>query len=386
MTRPGPGPVVGSGAADDAVADPAADLVRAIVAGRRPGVRFQPIVALRRGEVVGYEGLSDFGGVDPASVFARARTMGVLARLEAATLKELLAHRRALPANTFLTVNVEPDSLTSPEVDAVLARAMPLAGVVIELTEHVDVWNDPALGARLQRLRAAGVLLAMDDAGSGYAGLQQILRLRPDVLKVDRELVAGVDRDESKRAMIEMLGTFGERIDAWLLCEGIERAGEARTLVQLGVPLAQGYWLSRPGPAFPGIDPVTAAELIAAAADAVAGDGLAPLVDVAPWTGADEPAAASLLDDVDLVVLLDANRRAVGVLDAAGAMTGTAAVPFRVNVATPPALLARRILTRPADERFTPVVVHDAAGRYLGVVRIERLLDALADGTGSGPR
>ena len=95
-----------------------------------------------------------------------------------------------------------------------------------------------------------GAPIAVDDAGAGYAGLTQILTLRPHILKLDRELVTGVDTDEAKAALIEMLGVFANRIDAWVLAEGVETVAEARRIRALGVPLAQGFHYAMPAPPF----------------------------------------------------------------------------------------------------------------------------------------
>ena len=82
-----------------------------------------------------------------------------------------------------------------------------------------------------------------------------MLAIRPDLVKLDRSLADGVDRDPAKAAVVEMLGALAGRLDAWLLAEGIEREAELETLVGLGVPLAQGYLLARPTDEFALADP-----------------------------------------------------------------------------------------------------------------------------------
>ena len=106
-----------------------------------------------------------------------------------------------------------------------------------------------ALEPVLDRLRGAGALISLDDAGSGYAGLTpHAATSGPAFIKLDRALISGVDRNESKQALVEMMGTLGGRLDAWLVGEGVETRAELDTLVRLGVPLLQGYHLARPGP------------------------------------------------------------------------------------------------------------------------------------------
>src|SRR5271165_2690261 len=103
---------------------------------------FQPIADLQAGRVAGYEALARFagdGGAPPDHVFAAARAEGRAAELDAAVVRSALAHRRSLPRNCFLSINVEPGSLAEPELHRALLAGGRLEGVVLELTEHVPV-------------------------------------------------------------------------------------------------------------------------------------------------------------------------------------------------------------------------------------------------------
>ena len=226
----------------------------AVRACRRPGVLrmdFQPIVDTARGTVVGYESLARFSGpphATPDRWFAVARAAGVGAELEARALRAALQARAALPPNCFLSVNVGPEALLAAPVAAVFADAGDLRGVVVEITEQTAVADYDALVTAIAPLRAAGALLAVDDAGAGFASLKHITVLRPDFVKVDRDLVAGIDTDETKAAVVEALGMFTSRLDAWLVAEGVETTAELDRLLSLRVPLAQGYGLGPPQP------------------------------------------------------------------------------------------------------------------------------------------
>lgn len=94
---------------------------------------------------------------------------------------------------------------------------------MIELTEHAKVESYGRLYGGLDACRSAGAAIAIDDAGARYAGLTHLLRVRPDFVKVDSTLVAGIDRDDVKRAFVEAVGTLASRLDAWVVAEGIER-------------------------------------------------------------------------------------------------------------------------------------------------------------------
>jgi len=362
----------------------------------RPGLVFQPIVDLRRGVVAGYEALSRFDpgpepGCGPDRWFAVADELGLGAQLEARVVSAALAARRDLPAGCFLSVNVSPHLLTDPVLADVLLAEPDLTGMVLELTEHVPVEDTGGLIALLDRLRAAGAAVALDDAGSGYSGLQQLALLRPDFVKLDRALVDHADRDEAKLALAELLGDYAGRLDAWLLVEGVERIEELEAFVRLGVPLAQGFLLARPGPGWPTLLPGVADALRAMTARAAQVHSVAPLVEVVATvaaTGDPCTAAAALLaadPGRDVVVAVD--DRSVPVhLVRAGLRDGDRSaepqllpVSLRVRPATELVEVATRAMTRVAARRFDPVVAVDESGRLLGLVRVERLTLRLAE-------
>lgn len=353
---------------------------------RDGGVRmhYQPIVDLTRGSVVGYEGLARFvpgTSTSPLPWFEAARAHGRVAELEAAALRAAFADRASLPANTFLTVNVGPDVLDHPEVRDALDGEGSLAGVVIELTEHARVDSYLDLEPALNRLRSAGALLAIDDAGAGYAGLQHLLSIRPDIIKLDRALVASVDRDEAKRALVEMLGTFASRVDAWVLAEGVETLAELETVARLGVPLGQGYYLALPGEPWPELDDSTAVHLRSFASRTDDSTLRSLMENARTAFNPSHAAEAFVQDDVDVVVILDEHGRPVATLDPEGLLHPVRDTSLQVNADTPVAQAAHRALTRPDGRRFHPMVCTDNAGRFVGLVRMERILDFLAAST-----
>ena len=119
---------------------------------------------------------------------------------------------------------------------------------MIEITEHAPVADYDALAQAIRPLRAHGVRLAVDDAGAGFASLRHILRLSPDVIKLDRALTAEIDSDAPREALAAALILFASRIGSTVVAEGIEREEELRTLRNLGVLYGQGYYLARPLP------------------------------------------------------------------------------------------------------------------------------------------
>ncbi len=344
---------------------------------------YQPIIDTVRGVIVGYEALTRFPGYaekNPEVWFARAHRFGRAAELETAALRSAFAHRGSLPPNCFLTVNVSPALLTSPSVRGVWAEQGHLGGVIVELTEQTPIDSYLELEPHLQSLRAARALIAVDDAGSGYAGLQHLLALRPAVIKLDRELVRGIDVDEAKRALVEMLGLFASRVDAWILAEGIERVEELDVLAGLGIPLVQGYLLGRPAPPWQALDVDIALRLAARSRTAPASTVRGVVEPVA--TAASPHAAAALFASDPLltdVVLLE-RRRPVAVLTAEATVLGIVSPGMVVNVDTPVDEALSRSITRDRDTRFTPLLVTDNAGRFVGIARLERLIGRIAGG------
>src|SRR3954449_124578 len=152
---------------------------------------FQPVVDLRTGLVAGYEALSRFAGSrrPPNAWFAQAHRCGLGIELEmVAARAQLDAPGR--PPGSRLSINLSPSAMLSAEAEQLLAGD--LSHLILEVTEDELMADGGALEERLAELRRRGARLAVDDIGAGYAGLKQVMRLQPDVLKLDRSLVTGV--------------------------------------------------------------------------------------------------------------------------------------------------------------------------------------------------
>ena len=207
---------------------------------------FQPIVVLATGDLIGWEALARFpdrADRSVSDVFAEAHRLGLGARLEVAAMRAALG-TPGLPEGAKLGLNL---SLTTLETDeAWLALPEDLSRVVIEITEHEFLGDDAVLEYAVARLRERGARIALDDAGAGYAGLHQLLRLRPDVVKLDRSLVAGVSADCNRSALIAALVSFANDVGMSVCAEGIEEAADYEALVSLGVESGQGWLIARP--------------------------------------------------------------------------------------------------------------------------------------------
>ncbi|HXD55439.1 MAG TPA: EAL domain-containing protein, partial [Solirubrobacteraceae bacterium] len=215
-------------------------------------IALQPIFDVRRGEMFGAEALARFAGVPyraPDVWLAEGESVGLGVELEVELVRSAVERLPELPGDAVMTVNAGPEALVSPELAAVL-RGTPAGRIVVELTEHVAVEDYPALAAGLGVLRENGVRLAIDDAGAGFASLMHILRLAPDFIKLDRQLIRGIDLDPVRRSLASSLMRFAEETGAVLIAEGVETAGELAVLDRLGISHAQGFHLARP--ALPG--------------------------------------------------------------------------------------------------------------------------------------
>ncbi|MDP9429818.1 MAG: EAL domain-containing protein [Actinomycetota bacterium] len=337
---------------------------------------FQPIVDLAAVRIVGYEALSRFPGTAGPDVwFAAAADCGLAAELEALAIVKALAAVPLLPDDTFLSVNVSPHLLGSVPVQNVLATRPSLRRVVVELTEHTPVDDLDELRRQADRLRARGALVALDDAGSGYSGLQQMAVVRPQVVKLDRALVTGVDTDPVRTALAEMVGEFAGRIDAWLLAEGVETAGELAALVRMGVPLAQGWLLGRPAPDFAPLAPEVSRLVSAQAARAQLTGTVAGLLRPVRQCDVGEP-----LPGVPPVVLVAEQGEPVGLWLACPrtAQPHTAPVSLRAHSSDDVTDVLQRALARAPAHRFDPVVCTDATGAVVGLLRVEDLATAAA--------
>ncbi len=220
---------------------------------------FQPVLELATGRVAGYEALArmpDGPFRPPDQWFNQAHRAGLGAALEAAALRAAL-RAPGRPERTFLALNVSPGALLSHEVRQALPED--LSGIVIEVTEHELFSADQALDRELEELRARGARIALDDAGNGYAGLQQIIRIAPDILKIDRSLVDGVNDDPHRFALLEALISFAATTRAAVCAEGVESLADLAALADLDVTYAQGWALARPDAPWAALAPQAAA-------------------------------------------------------------------------------------------------------------------------------
>lgn len=229
--------------------DERTDRIEQALTGENLTILFQPIVDLHSGSVVGAEALSRFRSEPyrpPNEWFADAEAIGMGVELELVAARAALAHLDRIPAKSYVSVNLSPPALRAVVERGVLER-IDCHRVVIELTEHQEIDDYEAFSQALAGVRAKGCRIAVDDAGSGFASLRHILRINPDIIKLDLSLTRQIDTDPVRRALASSLTSFARATGARIVAEGIETPGELAVLVALGIRYGQGYHLARPG-------------------------------------------------------------------------------------------------------------------------------------------
>ncbi|SMQ66369.1 EAL domain, c-di-GMP-specific phosphodiesterase class I (or its enzymatically inactive variant) [Devosia lucknowensis] len=225
--------------------------VQLAMANGDPQIVFQPILRLADNRIVGLEALSRFRAEPyrtPDIWFHEAAEVGMGTMLELMALRRVLQQAGNLPQDLSIHLNVSPAAVISPELPAALAGFDPNR-VIIEITEHEPVADyEPILDA-LMPLRAAGIRIAIDDAGAGYSSLRHVLMMRPDMVKLDVSLTRGLDSDPIRHAMAAALTEFSRRTGTIIVAEGVETDAELAALRGLGVSEVQGYLIARPQPA-----------------------------------------------------------------------------------------------------------------------------------------
>lgn len=224
--------------------------IERILKGRMLVTAFQPIRELSTGKVVGVEGFTRFGSDEvgtPGEWFAAAAEVQLGRELELAAVEAALTSAVHLPAHVYVAVKLSPSTCLDPLLPGLLEESLVAVDrMVLELTEALAVHEPAALVAALAPLRSRGLRLAVDHVGSHVDSIRQIRQVRPDFIKLDRTLIAGIESDALRQAFGEVMTEFAAQIGAVLIAEGIETREELAVLTSLGVTAGQGYYLGRP--------------------------------------------------------------------------------------------------------------------------------------------
>jgi hypothetical protein len=284
-----------------------------------------------------------------------------------------------MPVNTFLAIPVAASVVASRRVLGALLSRPRLDGIVIDLIGSISSVPGADLAAAVERYRDRGALIAVGGHGAGQPELTGIVSLKPSFLRLTRDWTRGIDTSGSKRSALEVIGRLAAQLDAWVLAEGVCTAAELRTLAGLGVPLAQGPFIGGAQPGWSQIE-ASAARALPPNHHVDADSPLRELMQPA-YTASDPAVAVAVLSETtgfDLVVVVDENDRPRTLLEPGGAEGWQSTDAFSVDIETTPADAVQRALSRPRTTRFTPLVCTDHTGRFVGILRIERLMAHLA--------
>lgn len=235
--------------------------LREILEMRRLSALFQPIIDLKSGEFLGFEGLirgpADSSLHSPINLFGAAEQQGLQLELEMLSRQVVLESfaKLNLPGNLFL--NVSPETLTNPSFKdgQTLAFLKQLgldpARVIIEITENQPTFDFEGMRDALLHYRGMGFKIAIDDLGEGFSSLRLWSELRPEFIKIDMHFVQGVDHDPIKLQFLKSIQHIAESCGTHVIAEGVETEAELRVVKDIGIALGQGYFIARPSPTPP---------------------------------------------------------------------------------------------------------------------------------------
>lgn len=231
---------------------------------------FQPIISLKTGKILGYEALTrgPEGSEleNPIDLFSAAKKNNMLFQLERVSREQALYRARNLGNKYKLFINVDPnviydDNFRGGTTKKILDN-LPLSqnNIVIELTERSSIKDYKGFRMTLNHYKKQGYSIAIDDTGAGYSGLQSIVSITYNFIKIDRSLINNIDKDPVKRSLLDAFVKFAKKIDSKIIAEGIETKTELDTLIELGVDYGQGYLIARPNKEF--VDNIIMADYI----------------------------------------------------------------------------------------------------------------------------
>lgn len=232
------------------------DVLNAIIKNKDITSVFQPIIDCKEGIIIGYEALSRGPSNSPlhspAAMFNNAARLGRLSELEIVCREKSVYNFFRKDLTGLLFLNVSPMALTDPSyprgksVELLQKLGHSPSRIVIELSEKYPMEDTNALCKMLEYYRSLGFKTAIDDLGSGYAGLRLWSELRPDYVKIDGHFIANIDNDPVKREFVRGIVELSDNIGCQVIGEGVETAEEHETISQMGINIAQGFYFAKP--------------------------------------------------------------------------------------------------------------------------------------------
>lgn len=214
---------------------------------------FQPIVRAENGEVYAYEALmraDGMEGITPYHILKYAELSGRLGDVEQYTFMNILRlvnsdrdmfHGKPVFINSMPNIRIRPDA--SSEIEKMFAER--LGNVVVEMVERSE-YNESELNHIKEKYQTLGIPIAIDDYGTGYSNISNLLRYTPNYVKIDRALLSGIEHSPNKKHFVREIIDFCHANNILALAEGVETTEELRTAILLGADLIQGFYTARP--------------------------------------------------------------------------------------------------------------------------------------------
>jgi len=194
----------------------------------------------------------DVSHVSPQDLFEHARTVGAEGLLDRSCVVAALRAAGKLSGDFRVSVNVHASTLAADaDLPAFIAETsanceVALSRLTVEIVEHSPPHRVKAFRTALARLRAFGMLVAIDDIGLGYSNFRMIVDAQADYFKIDRYFVSGIERDPYRFAVLESVAKLAAKVDARVIAEGVETATELGLVLEAGIDLVQGFYFSEP--------------------------------------------------------------------------------------------------------------------------------------------
>lgn len=214
---------------------------------------FQPICHLGRQQIFAHEALVRGAAGEPAGALLAQVTAENRYAFDQACRVKAVEWAARLQVPGMVSINFMPNAVYQPAtcIRATLEAAerfgFPLERIIFEVTEQEQVLDIEHLLNILNAYRQQGFKTAIDDFGSGYAGLNLLADFQPDLLKLDMGLIRHIDSDRVRRILVENTVSLCQQLNIEVIAEGVETHAELQTLQAMGIELFQGYLLARPG-------------------------------------------------------------------------------------------------------------------------------------------
>jgi EAL domain-containing protein (putative c-di-GMP-specific phosphodiesterase class I) len=219
---------------------------------------YEPIVEVASRTVFGYEALArgpeGTSLHSPMALFTAAEKFELVFELDCVCRESGLRGAVDFPSGTKLFLNIRPTTIHDPSfredrlIQTLEKRKLTPQDVVFEISEQESIRSFGAFREMCDYYRRLGFQFALDDTGSGYAGLEELLEIEPDYIKIDRSMVSGVDQDPARQDVLSALLQLADKMGSQVIGEGLDTLEELEMLGRLGIRFGQGWLFGRPTP------------------------------------------------------------------------------------------------------------------------------------------